>query len=356
MNKHTILIVDEDRALVNSLKENLLLLNNNYTVKTTDNGEGAISLLEQEEVDLMLLGAKIDEMGDQKLLNRLESRGYWLPVVMLSESKITESNIEFSEFGIIGAFKKPFIPEKVVLDVDDIMKKREKTDLIKNFGLPAIMQLIEMEKRTGIITVKIAQNDARIFFKNGKLMDIKIMGLSTEEALRVCLDSLYEEYEINIEYISHWKPKRIDMSLMQMVMEASRISDEKKKPDTLKGSQTNREKSSRDENLATLTNLLNALNEVDSFIIADREGEVLAASEDYNEDVLNSSIYLWIIGDKIQNLLHTGKPVDLVYYRNDKKRLIQRYGNHVIILDLSEITRFSSFKEKLKELLNQLVS
>ncbi|MCI0470393.1 MAG: DUF4388 domain-containing protein, partial [Candidatus Aminicenantes bacterium] len=269
--------------------------------------------------------------------------------------KIDEANKEFQEFGVIEFFKKPFLPEKVVVTMDEILGNKEKADLIKNFSLPAIMQLINMEKRTGIITAKIGKENGRIFFKNGKLMDIKIKGLSSPAALEECMNSLYEEREISIEYIDHKIGKQIDMTLMEMVMEASRINDERRIiPKNAPGEQDSR--SHIHENLAIMTDLLNSFKEVESYIITDSEGEILKASaENYNELVLNSSIYLWVIGNKISEALRLGKTANMVYYRNAKKRIIQRFDDYIVILDLTAITKFAIFKKKLTELLDKLV-
>ncbi len=357
MNKQTILIVDDDKESVQTIKESLVLLNSNYTVKGAGDSKEALGIVEQENIDLMILNIKIADVNGQKLLSQLQNKGMWLPIVIIADEKINENNKEFKDFGIIELFKKPFLPEKIVIYIDEIMKKRGKTDLIKNFGLPAIMQLIEMEKRTGIITVKIGNRDARIFVKNGKLMDIKIKGYSTEEALLECMNSLYEDRDINIEYINHWKEKKINMSLMEMVMEASRISDERGLPSKSSEPDTLKLKKPANENLLILIDLLKSLKGVESYIIADVEGEVLAASpEDYSEDVLNSSIYLWVIGEKIESQLNSGEPVDLIYYRNAKKRLILKHREYIIVLDLTEITKFAVFKKKLNELLDKLIS
>lgn len=355
MNANIILIVNKDKEVVKTFKENIELLTGNYNVKEAYAGNNALEILEKEKVDFMVLDLKLPDINGLQLLTELDKKGIWLPTIILSDEKIAETTKEFREFGIIELFNKPYLPEKVVFDVDEILRNREKADIIKNFSLPAIMQLINMEKRTGIITVKIGKENSRIFFKNGKLMDIKIKGLSAEEALKECINYLYDDREISIEYIDHRIGKKIDMSLMEMVMEASRINDEKSLPlkdvSGIPGSEKGKE-----DNISIMTDLLNSLKEVESYIIADSEGEILSASsENYNEVVLNSSIYLWVIGNKISEALKLGRPGNLIYYRNAKKRFIQKFKNYIFIFDLTGITKFAIFKKKLTELLDKLV-
>ena len=359
MKTQTILIVNDDTEIIAALKDNLQILTGHYEVKTAADGERALKILQEEKIDFMVLDLQLPVMTGLQLLAELNNKRIWLPTIILSDEKIDETNKEFQNFGIIEFYKKPFLTEKIVFDLDDILKNRKKADLIKNFSLPAIMQLINMEKRTGIITVKIGKEDGKIFFGNGKLMDINIKGLSSEEALKECIHSFYDDREITIEYIEHRKKKKIDMSLIEMVMEASRINDEKRVPQakdiTGKRDRQGREVSQNDH-LSTITALLNSLKELDSYIIADGEGEILeASSKDVNDLTLNSSIYLWVIGNKISDALKLGKPGNIIYYRKAKKRFIHKFKEYILIFDLTEIAKFSAFKKKLYELLDKLI-
>ncbi|MFC2155788.1 hypothetical protein ACFLRB_04785, partial [Acidobacteriota bacterium] len=200
------------------------------------------------------------------------------------------------------------------------------------------------------------KEDGKIFFRNGKLMDINIKGLSSEEALKECIHSFYDDREITIEYIEHRKNKKIDMSLIEMVMEASRINDEKRVPQTKDISGEQGRGVSQNNHLPTIMALLNSLKELDSYIIADSEGEILeASSKDVNELALNSSIYLWVIGNKISDAFKLGKPDNIIYYRSAKKRFIHKFKEYILIFDLTEIAKFSAFKKKLYELLDKLL-
>jgi len=356
MNEQTILIVDDDKEIVQSLKKNILAINKNYTVKTSHDGKNALEILEKEEIDFLILDLQMPVMNGLQLLAELHIKKIWLPIIIISDTKVNEEKKEFKEFGVIDFVKKPFLPERMVINIDEMMRNRGKTDLIKNFGLPAMMQLIEMEKKTGILTVKIGKENGKIFFKEGKLMDIEVKELSTGEALKECINSLYDEKEISIEYINHRKEKKINMTLMEMVMEASRIRDEKKRsPEHTTALDQNREISESDH-LSIIANLLHSLREVERFIIADAKGEILtASSNNYNEDILNASIYLWVIGARFGNEFKMGEPANLIYYLKARKRLIYKYNDYIIILDLTEIAKFSAFKKKLNELFNRLV-
>jgi len=75
----------------------------------------------------------------------------------------------------------------------------------------------------------------------------------------------------------------------------------------------------------------------------------MASPNDYNENVLNLGIYLWVIGDKIGVDFKLGEPANLACCCKGKKRLIRKFNDLIVILELKEMTKFSVFKEKLNE-------
>lgn len=359
MNQHTILIIDDDKEMVRRIQENMQEISDNYIIKTVDNGKKALEILEKDNIDMAILDLEIPVMNGLQVLSGLYNKGIWIPIIIITGSNLNEKDASLKDFGIVNLIKRPFIPEEVVINIDDILKHWEKKDLIKNFSLPSILQLIELEKRTGILTIKINHENGRMFFKNGKIMDIQVKGFSTSEALEAFMNSLYDENEISIEYIDHKKDKKIDMTLMEMVIEASRLNDERKvNPESPVSQRRNREPMKRvnHEHLPKIADLLNSLNEIENYAVADAQGDIVLASQgDYNPDIMNSCIYLWIIGEKMGIEFNGGASKGLTCYHKGKKRFIQKFLDYIIIIELMEISKISIFKEKLNELFDKVI-
>jgi hypothetical protein len=111
------------------------------------------------------------------------------------------------------------------------------------------------------------------------------------------------------------------------------------------------------DNLSNLANMLNSLKEVESYIITDMEGKIhMASTENYNENTINSTIYLWVIGSQFGSEIDAGEPTNLIYYLNTRKMLIQKYNDYIIILNLIDIAKFPVFKRKLYELFNRTIT
>lgn len=107
-------------------------------------------------------------------------------------------------------------------------------------------------------------------------------------------------------------------------------------------------------NVPGISGMLDALEEVESYIITDKEGRIHAASsQNYNENTINSCIYLWVIGVELGSKFSMGAPINLIYYLKSKKVLIQKYQDYLIILNLTGAVKFSGFKKKLYDLFNK---
>lgn len=108
----------------------------------------------------------------------------------------------------------------------------------------------------------------------------------------------------------------------------------------------------RNEEFLNVANILNSLQEVENYIISDMEGKVyISSSPDFDENLINVCIYLWIIGTQVGTEFKTGEPVNVIHYQKSKKILIVKYKNHILILQLTESTKFAVFKKRLSQLL-----
>lgn len=111
---------------------------------------------------------------------------------------------------------------------------------------------------------------------------------------------------------------------------------------------------SNKESLANISGLLTSLEEVDHYIITDMEGKVHTVSSDkYNESTINSCIYLWVTGSRFGSQFNLGEPVNLIYNLKTRKMFIQKYDDYLIIFNLNDAAKFSSFKKKLYDRLSR---
>lgn len=233
MEKQTILLVDDDLILQRALKNYLLQKNLIYKIRSVHNGQEALNILSQEKIDLVLLDINMPVMDGIQFLSEIHNQKIWLPIIIMTGvvtmTEAEESRI-FGEFGIVEYMEKP-------IDFNELDKKVEavlnRFEIVKKpasgIGIPTILRLIESEKRTGILTVKFPGAPARVFFRDGNVVDAEAAGLSAMDTYKRCLKPGSEENDISIEYINHRRTKNIEVSFYEVLLEkAWLISDREK--------------------------------------------------------------------------------------------------------------------------------
>ncbi len=228
MKKQTILIVEDDKKVVELLKETIEEIGNDCDIKIAYNGKEAVEILEKEKIELALLDIKMPVMDGVQVLTELHNRKIWLPIIILTAYSVKDIEHKLLEFGIVDYLSKPLDIAKLKKRIKEVLKNREQKDSISGMSLAAILQVLEMEQRTGVISIKTDNNSGRIFFKKGMVVDIDAEGLAPEEALGVLLDQSNKDQAISIEYLEHRRKERINKSLTEILLEASRLLDEDK--------------------------------------------------------------------------------------------------------------------------------
>ena len=172
-------------------------------------------------------------MDGLQFLAELHNRRIWLPVIIMTGTNLEISEKKFGEYGIVDYLKKPVLFEDLDKRINEILKNIGEQGLISGISIFGILQVLEMEKKTGIIVLKIGDKDGKVFFKDGKVADIEADGLLVDEALKEFVKPDMEIKKLNIEYINHRRENKINKSLTQMLLEAAKEWDEKNKPQGL---------------------------------------------------------------------------------------------------------------------------
>ena len=115
---HTILVVDDERQICDIIR--IFLTSSGFKVVTANSAEEALSVLQKEKIDMMIMDKRMPGIGGIGLLREFKKRGYDLPVLILSGSYATpEANKEIMELGFNEVLYKP-------VDLNDILKEIKK--------------------------------------------------------------------------------------------------------------------------------------------------------------------------------------------------------------------------------------
>lgn len=226
MEKQTILIVDDDMKVVETIRYSIGKIGQEYEIKIASDGKEALDLIEKERIDMVLLDINMPVMSGAQLLTELCNRKIWMPIIILTGYSIGDIHSHLTNYGIIELLHKPLDIMTLQSRVKDVLKKKEHRDSISGLSLPAILQVIEMEQRTGVMTINSKNRNGRIFFKKGKIIDIEGGDINGIEALSEFISPANEDLKINIEYHTHNRKEKISGSLTEILLEASRLIDE----------------------------------------------------------------------------------------------------------------------------------
>jgi DNA-binding response OmpR family regulator len=111
--KH-VLIVDDDYDICESL---LLVLQDRYRVSTAYNGLQALSILEQDTVDAVVLDLMMPVLDGESTLREMRARGWSMPVIIASAA--THLSAKARTSGAAGWIQKPFD----VTDLEDALAR-----------------------------------------------------------------------------------------------------------------------------------------------------------------------------------------------------------------------------------------
>ena len=106
----TVLIVDDDQAIVRMLKEAVGLFQHQYAYKIETAGDGADALaaLHRDQFDLVLLDMYMPRMTGLELLAQMRHLKLQTPVLMLTGNDDTRTAADALASGIFAYIPKPF--------------------------------------------------------------------------------------------------------------------------------------------------------------------------------------------------------------------------------------------------------
>ncbi len=106
----TVLIVDDDQAIVRMLKEALGLFRHqhDYKIETAGDGADALAALHRDQFDLVLLDMYMPRMTGLELLAQMRHLKLQTPVLMLTGNDDTRTAADALAGGIFAYIPKPF--------------------------------------------------------------------------------------------------------------------------------------------------------------------------------------------------------------------------------------------------------
>jgi len=119
----TIFIVEDEKAIQDTLKLNLEL--ENYKVLTADTGSSAISIFKEhaKHIDLVLLDVMLPEINGFDLYRNFKDQNTNIPIIFLTAKNQNMDKISGLKLGADDYMTKPFDLEELLLRIQNVLKR-----------------------------------------------------------------------------------------------------------------------------------------------------------------------------------------------------------------------------------------
>lgn len=176
----TILIVEDDESTMLLTKTRL---RNKYNILTAENGEKALEVLYENNVDLILSDLMMPVMDGYTLVKELKSNNVETPIILLTAKSNIEDKKKGFEYGADDYMTKPIDYEELHLRINALLRRTNitnKNQIIigdaevnaEDFSFKYKGENIDLTKKEFEILFKLISSPNKIFTKTALLEQI----------------------------------------------------------------------------------------------------------------------------------------------------------------------------------------
>jgi CheY-like chemotaxis protein len=196
-----------------------------FTVTPAEHGARALELLAEQKIDAILTDLQMPVMDGLALLGGLLERGIRAPVAVMTGQRITpELADRLRAYGIAAAFSKPV---DISALADELQRSLSPATVGRIMGITlfGFLQLLEVERKTGLIVVSSAGEEGRLYFDRGALVHGETRRLRGVAAVHEIVG--WPDPKLEIFYKRTSRERTIEEPLQHLLMEAARLLDER---------------------------------------------------------------------------------------------------------------------------------
>lgn len=240
MPKQQLLLVDADSRSVRVLEVSLKKAG--YSVTTAQDGLDALAKVEVSTPDLILSDTRLPNLDGYALVRRLKERPEWtaIPVVFLTSQKSIEDKIRGLELGVEDYLTKPIFVRELIARVNLLLAKRTQEGIatrgpatsgrtrfagsIQDMAVVDLIQTFEVSRKSGVVHLTNGTQQAKVSFREGKVIDAELGRLRGEEAIYRAL--IWNDGTFEVEFRPVDGEDAMTTSTQGLLMEGMRRVDE----------------------------------------------------------------------------------------------------------------------------------
>ena len=221
----TILIVDHNKDVLDTLTEGLEIYKSQFEVITASNGTEAINILNEHAISLVVTELMMPEIGGLQLIAYMTKNFQAIPcVVMVRPGTIKTGSTSIWE-SVLRWIEKPFKIKEIAASIIDGLDLLDEGGTRNGIALSSFLPLIEMEQMSCLVKVRSATNDSGLlYFEKGIIWNVSYRELELNEAVIEMLT--WDKVEISFMAMPGKKyEQRIFSDLKTLIAESRQRSE-----------------------------------------------------------------------------------------------------------------------------------
>jgi len=267
-----VLIVDDEKNLLASLREGFSDHAGEFTIVTAENGAKATVILKSMPIDLVVTDLRMPVMDGLELLAYMSKYHPELPtIVMTAHSNTPDIEHTLKHFSVSHCIQKPFEFEDLASAILSELRWAA-PGRAQGLALPDFLQLIALEERTCTLAVEFGGEKGALYFKQGELIDAETGQLQGNDA--VYHMASWSHSGIDIAPHCAKIVKKVHGTLTELLAGRHRQQDAPEQAQPKGASAT----SAKEGNMATTREILNELAKIpsiDAVCLVARDGFLL---------------------------------------------------------------------------------
>lgn len=225
--QQTVLIVDDEKTFLLSLKDGLRVHAEKFRVLTAESGKEAVSLLRALPVDLLITDLKMPEMDGFELLAWVTREHPDLPVIVMTAFGTPEIESRLAEIEALQYLEKPLALADLENAIFTALKAKAHS-YIRGITLATFLQLMHMERKTCTLKIRLGEKYGYLYLKGGELLDAECGALRGEDAAYEIMG--WDDAEIEMDTTCRRQERVIRLGLEHLLIDAFRKKDENDHP------------------------------------------------------------------------------------------------------------------------------
>jgi len=229
-----ILVVDDEETILITLVEWFASAHagSNFKILTALNGVDAVKALASSKIDLLITDLNMPKMDGFELLTHMNNDYKSTPIIVMSAFATPEIKDKVKSMGAAIFIPKPFsFDDLEEIDFNAIVNppppKKDSKGTINGISLQSFLQLINIESKTCTLTINSEGKTGLMYLDKGDLMNARTKNHEGGKAAQEIISWSDEGLTIEIENVCPETEKKIEYTIMSLLMEAARMADER---------------------------------------------------------------------------------------------------------------------------------